>query len=75
MATKMRAKMELNSVKKMSWGGEELEFSAVTNGTKEDNSFSEATPSAKLTMTVTNKELHGQLVPGEKYYVDFTPAI
>lgn len=74
MATNMRAKMELNSVKKMSWGGEELEFSAVTSGTPEDNTYSTATPSAKIIMTVSNKQLHGQLIPGEKYYVDFTPA-
>ena len=40
----------------------------------EDNTFSEATPSAELKMTVTNKALHGKFKPGQKFYVDFTPA-
>ncbi len=71
----MRAKLQLNSVKKTTYS-EELEFSAVYGGEKnsEDNTFSEATPSATLTMSVTNKALHGKFTPGQKFYVDFTEA-
>lgn len=75
MAAKMRAKMQVESVTKTTYA-EELKFTAVYSGDKnsEDNTYSEATPSAALTMQVTNKALHGQFAPGQKFYVDFTPA-
>lgn len=57
----------------MSWA-DELTLNAVTNGTPEDNSFATATPSASLTMIITNPELLGKFKPNEKFYVDFTPA-
>lgn len=71
----MRAKMVLNRVDR-GQGVDQLTFSAVYGGenNKEDNSFSEATPSAELKMSVTNKSLLGQFEPGKKYYVDFTEA-
>lgn len=67
--------MQVESVKKTSYA-EELQLHAVYSGDKnsEDNSYSEATPSASLTMSITNKALHGQFAPGDKFYVDFTPA-
>lgn len=71
--SKMRAKMELVSVNRTA-SGEQLKFSAVTNGTPEDNTYSKYTPSANLEMSVTNESLFGKFNPGEKYYVDFTPA-
>jgi hypothetical protein len=69
----MRAKLQIESVTKTTWS-EELKLNAVCGGTPEDNSFSEATPSATLSMQITNKSLHGQFKPGQKFYVDFTPA-
>lgn len=67
--------MKIESVTKTEYS-EELKLSAVYSGDKnsEDNTFSEATPSAVLTMQITNKELHGKFAPGQKFYVDFTPA-
>ena len=72
---KMRAKFQIESVTQQGCQ-ETLKFRAVYGGStnKEDNTYSEATPSAELTMCVTNKELHGKFKPGDKFYVDFTPA-
>lgn len=70
---KMRAKLQIESITKTAWA-EELKFHGVCSGNKEDNSFAEATPSASLSMQITNKALHGQFKPGDKFYVDFTPA-
>ncbi|HEV8383759.1 MAG TPA: hypothetical protein VGQ11_02725 [Candidatus Acidoferrales bacterium] len=71
----MRAKLVIESVTKTTYS-EELKFHAVYGGStnSEDNTFSEATPSATLTMQITNKELHGKFKPGQVFYVDFTPA-
>jgi len=70
----VRAKFRCDSVTKHSYGHETVKFAAVSSGNKEDNSFSEATPSATLEMTVSNKAVHGAFVPGASYYCDFTPA-
>jgi len=69
----MRAKFTISSVKITKYA-EELEFHPSYTGSKEDNSYSEATPSASLVMTVSNKELHGKFKPGQSFYVDFTPV-
>ncbi len=75
MSTSMRAKFQLSSVT-FNGHSETLKFIAVYGGAtnKEDNTYSEATPSADLSMCVTNKALHGKFRPGDKFYVDFTPA-
>lgn len=71
----VRAKMKCASVNKTEHS-EEVTLDAVYSGDKnsEDNTYSQATPSAQLKMSVTNKSVHGAFVPGQKYYVDFTPA-
>lgn len=69
----MRAKLYIESITQTSHG-ETLELHAVTNGTAEDNTFSKYTPSANIKMTITNPELIGKFKPGQKLYVDFTPA-
>lgn len=77
--TRMRAKFNLQSIKKYE-GGERLNFSAVCpnkfgeNGENEDNDFARWTPSGELSMTVTNPDLLGVFNEGEKYYLDFTKA-
>ena len=73
----MRAKFVINSIERngtTEYPSETLKMSAVPNGTPEDNTFSKFTPSASLSLTVTNPTLLGQFNPGEKFYVDFTPA-
>lgn len=69
----MRAKFTLQTVLLTTYG-EQLTFGAQYSNSKEDNSFSDATPSASLSMSVTNKELFGKFKPGQQFYVDFTPA-
>lgn len=68
-----KAKLKVVSVLKTEYG-EKTTFEAVTNGTKEDNSFSKWTPSAKLELDVTNPDLFGKFVPGKKFYLDFNEA-
>ena len=54
---------------------EALELRAVTIGDDKSNaSWSNYTPSGALTLSITNKDAIGKLVPGQDYYLDFTPA-
>ncbi len=76
----MRAKMKLQSVTKTEFG-EKLQFSAVAkngfypeDGSDDDNTYAKFTPSADLTIQVSNPALFGKFLPGEKYYVDFSKA-
>jgi len=80
MANTMRAKMQLNTITRTTYG-EKLEFAAVAksvpypeDGSDEDNTYAKFSPSASLTIQVANPALFGKFTPGEKYYVDFTPA-
>jgi hypothetical protein len=51
----------------------EVELNAVySNGKPEDNSYSAATPSGKIAMTITNPDAVAKLPIGGKFYVDFT---
>lgn len=70
----MRAKLTVTTVTKSRYPGENVKFTADYSGSKEDNSFSEATPSAELEMFVSNPNLIGKLVPGQSFYVDFIPV-
>ena len=75
----MRAKLQVASVTQ--YGGyETLKFHAVCppsfdkDGLHEDSTFSKYSPSATLEISITNPALHGKFKPGDKFYVDFTPA-
>lgn len=72
---KTRAKFRVDSVELNEYA-DIVKFSAVYGGTSnaEDNTFSEATPSASCSLTVSNKAVRGQFKPGQKFYVDFIPA-
>ena len=72
----IRAKMQVQSVTKLAGGDEIVKLSAVYGGSTnaEDNSFSKATPQASLEMYVSNPLAQGKLLPGRKYYLDFTEA-
>jgi len=76
----MRAKMKVLNVVEGT-GCETLAFGAVykedgypSDGTDEDNTFARWTPSAQLSMTITNPELLGKFNIGDKFYLDFTKA-
>ena len=76
----MRAKLKVSSVEPYP-GGENLSFSAVgkgepydEDGSDENNTYAQFTPSAELTMTVNNPNLLCKFKVGQEFYVDFTPA-
>ncbi len=76
----MRAKMKINSVQVFEHGTEMLKFSAVSakeyglNGSDENNTYARYTPSADLTITITNPDLAGKFKAGDEFYIDFTKA-
>lgn len=53
-----------------------VNFHAVYGGNTnaEDNTFSAATPSANLSMTISNPAAQGFFKQGKKYYAVFTEA-
>lgn len=69
----MRAKMQIQKIEQHPTL-EILTFTAVSNGSPEDNTYSKYTPSGSLTLRVTNPELLGKFKPSEKYYLDFSKA-
>lgn len=44
------------------------------DGSDENNTFAKWTPSASVSMCVTNPELFGKFKEGDEFYVDFTAA-
>jgi len=78
---KMRAKMKVAQVESHSESSQTLHFGAVSKsdgypegGLDENNTFATYTPSADLTMLVSNPSLVGQFEVGEEYYLDFSKA-
>lgn len=51
-----------------------IKMSAVTTGSEENKAFWKWTPSGSLTLSTINEEAAKQFVPGEEFYLDFTPA-
>ena len=77
----MRAKMMLMEVNCVSPSCENLRISAVVknssyppDGSNEDNTYALWTPTANLSMSITNPALHGKFQAGQQFYVDFTLA-
>lgn len=67
----MRAKLTVESITKDRYH-ERLVLTALYSDNKEDNTYSDATPSARMEMVISNKNLHGKFNPGDQFYVDFT---
>lgn len=86
MTTPMRAKFVVASVERIvgrdsNVSAERVKFSAVAksssypeDGTDEDNTFAKWSPQASCEIYINNPALHGKYAPGQKFYVDFTPA-
>lgn len=72
---KVRAKFYVSKIENQTYG-ELVVMNAVysSKNNKEDNQFSEATPSGQLTMTISNPTAKGFLQEGMSYYLDFTQA-
>lgn len=79
----MRAKFKVVSTSfKEGDQSERVTFGAVykdgaypADGTDEDNTFAKWTPQADCSMTINNPALVGKFAVGDKFYVDFTPAL
>ena len=84
----MRAKMKIVEVKEYRMladesvvTSEDLQMTAVCasqfpkDGSDENNSYAKWTPSADLTMAITNPALFGKFTKGQEFYVDFTPCV
>jgi hypothetical protein len=86
MSTTMRAKLQVGHVqatkdKDGNTTHELVNFHGVcktsgygTDGLDDDNNYATFSPGANLSINIANPALHGKLLVGEKYYVDFTPA-
>lgn len=46
----------------------------VINGSEENKSFFQYTPSGKIELGIVNAEAAKQFEVGKEYYIDFTPA-
>ncbi len=79
MSATMRAKMQVNKVERFP-GADRITCNAVAaktypaDGSDEDNSYAKFSPQGELTLTIANPALLGSIEPGQKYYLDFTPA-
>ena len=71
---RFRCKMVVNTVLACV-NSEQINASPVTDGTPEDNSFSQWTPSGSLDLTISNPDLMGKIKPGAKFYGDFSEII
>lgn len=81
--SKMRAKLQVSAVTPHGEPvvGETLKMHAVSksdgypaDGSDDDNTYARWSPSASFEIYIANPALFGQFKPGEKFYVDFTPA-
>ena len=80
MSRFMRAKMQVNKVERFA-GQDRITCNAVArssaypeDGTDEDNTYAKFSPSGELSLTIANPTLLGKIEPGQKFYLDFTPA-
>ena len=71
MAIKMRAKLTIESVT-LHEHTEQVKLRAIYSDHPDENTFASATPNAEASFNISNKALHGQFKPGQKFYVDFT---
>ena len=78
----IRTKMKLDTITEEKWGSEPensvhyLNFSCVYDPTlPEDKRFQKATPFGTAKFQVDNQSALDQFVPGQYYYVDFSPIL
>lgn len=69
----IKAKFNCETVLKSMYG-EQVAMSPVVSGSEENKSFSEYTPSGKLELMITNKDVYGAFVPGKQYYLTIEEA-
>lgn len=72
----VRAKMRVVRRSEVDWATfvRVVVLQAVYGDGTENKSWSEATPSGQIELTITNPAAHEQFKLGKEYFVDFTPA-
>jgi hypothetical protein len=65
----IQAKFRCTSVKKNEYNQEVVEFTAASG--PGNASWSEATPSGKIEMSITNQGAHGVFIPKKHYLLKF----
>jgi hypothetical protein len=70
---KIRAKFKCFSVELFEHT-EIAKFSAINGGKEDNKQWSDATPSGRLEMTLSNAASHGHFGPGKSYYLDIIEA-
>lgn len=71
----MRAKMKCSYVTNHDGGNETVKLFAVYGADGTANaSWSKATPSGSVELTISNPEAKGHFTPGKEYFVDFHEA-
>lgn len=68
----IRAKFQVCGVEQQG-GNEVVSLTAATEGA-ENKSWSDATPSGHMVISISNPAAQGQLIAGQAYYLDFTPV-
>lgn len=85
MSVFMRAKFQVSKIERFAgYGGQpgqdKITCNAVAakaypaDGSDEDNTYAKFSPSGALELTIANPNLVGKIEPGQKFYLDFTPA-
>ncbi len=69
----MRCKVRLEEITQTP-NGYKLKYFPVNDGTEEDKLFFKWTPSGVVELAIVNEAVVKDLVPGKKYYLDFTPV-
>ena len=75
----MRAKFQVQSVTR-GVGIDRINCNEVAaksygnDGLDEDNTYAKFSPSGSLELSIANPALLGVIQPGQKFYLDFTPA-
>ena len=74
MSQKVRAKFNCHYIQKHEDGAVTVNMMAVTEGSEENESFSEYTPSGNLDIHISKGEAKELFEEGQDYYLDFTKA-
>lgn len=70
----VRCKFKLVEKTECSGGGWRLRFTAVYNGSSENDKFFKATPSGSLEFTWITKDGAEQFIVDKEYYIDISPT-
>lgn len=68
-----RTKFKCDEVTQTVYGGR-IKLSPVVSGSEENEKFFKYTPYGQMEIGTINQEVIQQFIPGNEYYVDFTPA-